>query len=100
MFGDIVNPSIKVGSKKWYTLPLSIIVHSAIILGIIIDPLIPPDILPKPPAMMAFVAAPPPPPPPPQPPPPPAAPAPPKPVVESNPAAAPVEAPKEIKPET
>src|SRR5262245_38933938 len=100
MFGDIVNPSIKVGSKKWYTLPLSIIVHSAIILGIISVPWMDADILRTPPATMAFVAAPPPPPPPPPPPRPPAAAAAPKPVVESNPAAAPVEAPKEIKPET
>ena len=28
MFGDIVDPSIKVGSQKWYTVPLSIIVHT------------------------------------------------------------------------
>ena len=26
MFGDIVNPSIKLGGQKWYTVPLSIIV--------------------------------------------------------------------------
>ena len=31
MFGDIVEPSIKVGSQKWYTVPLSIIVHTVII---------------------------------------------------------------------
>ena len=31
MFGDVVEPSIKVGSQKWYTVPLSIIVHTAII---------------------------------------------------------------------
>ena len=33
MFGDIVEPSIKVGSKEWYTVPLSIIVHTVIIGG-------------------------------------------------------------------
>ena len=27
MFGDVVDPSIKVGSQKWYTVPLSIIAH-------------------------------------------------------------------------
>ena len=27
MFGDVVDPSIKIGSKKWYTVPLSILVH-------------------------------------------------------------------------
>ena len=31
MFGDIVEPSIKVGSQKWYTVPLSILVHTVII---------------------------------------------------------------------
>ena len=101
MFGDVVNPSIKVGSQKWYTVPLSIIVHTAIIAAVIIIPLMAADVLPTPPSMMAFVAAPPPPPPPPpQPPPPPAAAAAPKPVMDVNPNAAPVEAPKEIKAET
>ena len=27
MFGDVVKPSITVGSKQWYTLPLSILAH-------------------------------------------------------------------------
>src|SRR3954454_12790931 len=101
MFGDVVEPSIKVGSQKWYTVPLSIIVHTAIIAAVIIIPLMAADVLPTPPSMMAFVAAPPPPPlPPPPPPPPPAAAAPPKPIMDVNPNAAPVEAPKEIKAET
>src|SRR3954453_21820476 len=101
MFGDVVEPSIKVGSQKWYTVPLSIIVHTAIIAAVVIIPLMAADVLPTPPSMMAFVAAPPPPPhPPPPPPPPPAAAAAPKPVMDVNPNAAPVEAPKEIKAET
>src|SRR6266481_3232907 len=96
MFKDVVDPSIKVGSQKWYTIPLSIIVHTTAIAALVIIPLMAADILPTPPSMMAFVAPPPPPPPPP----PPAQAAAPKPVVEVNPAAAPVEAPSEIKPET
>jgi hypothetical protein len=64
MFGDIVEPSIKVGSQKWYTVPVSIIVHTAIIAAVVIIPLMAADVLPTPPSMMAFVAAPPPPPPP------------------------------------
>ena len=99
MFGDVVTPSIKVGSQKWYTVPLSIIAHVAIFAAIIIIPLMATDVLPTPPSMMAFVAAPPPPPPPPPP-----APAAPQPKMEpgpvTNPNAAPIEAPKEIKPET
>src|SRR5215510_11760898 len=98
MFGDVVDPSIKVGSQKWYTVPLSIAAHVFIFAAIIIIPLMATDVLPTPPSMMAFVAAAPPPPPPPPPPPAPAAAAP-KPIPVSNPNAAPVEAPREIKPE-
>src|SRR5215213_10183925 len=98
MFGDVVDPSIKVGSQKWYTVPLSIAVHTAVIAAVVIIPLMAAPMLPGVPQMMAFVAAAPPPPPPP--PPPPQQAAAPKPVVESNPTAAPVEAPKEIAPET
>ena len=101
MFGDVVEPSIKVGSQKWYTVPLSIVVHTALIGAVIIIPLMAADVLPSPPNMMnAFVAAPPP----------TAATAAtaaagcgagaPKPQMDVNPAAAPVEAPSEIKPET
>ena len=98
MFGDVVDPSIKVGSQKWYTVPLSIAAHVFIFGAIIIIPLMATDVLPTPPSMMAFVASAPPPPPPPPPPPAPAV-AQPKVVPVSNPTAAPVEAPKEIKPE-
>src|SRR5258705_7555448 len=56
-------------------------------------------VLPTPASILAFGAPPPPRPPPPPPPPPPQAAAP-KPMVDVNPAAAPVEAPREIKPET
>ena len=27
MFGDVVDPSIKLGSQKWYTVPLSILAY-------------------------------------------------------------------------
>ena len=60
MFGDIVEPSIKVGSQKWYTVPLSIVAHTVIIGAVIIIPLMAADVLPTPPSMMAFVAAAPP----------------------------------------
>jgi protein TonB len=99
MFGDVVDPSIKVGSQKWYTVPLSIIAHVAIFAAVIIIPLMATDVLPTPPSMMAFVGAPPTPPPPP-PPPPSAAPPPKTPQPVANPNAAPIEAPKQIVPET
>ena len=99
MFGDVVEPSVKLGSQKWYTVPLSIAAHVFLFAAVIIIPLMATDVLPSPPSMMAFVAAAPPPPPPPPPPPAPAV-AQPKVVPQVvNPNAAPVEAPKEIKPE-
>jgi len=45
MFGDVVNPSIRIGSKKWYTVPLSILVHVVIIGAIVIVPLMAADVL-------------------------------------------------------
>ena len=27
MFGDVVDPSVKLGSQKWYTVPLSVAAH-------------------------------------------------------------------------
>ena len=100
MFGDVVDPSIKLGSQKWYTVPLSIIAHVVLFAAVIIIPLMATDVLPTPPSMMAFVGAPPTPPPPPPPPPASAAPPPKTPTPVANPNAAPVEAPKEIIPET
>ena len=34
MFGDVVDPSIKVGGQKWYTVPLSILVHTVLIAAV------------------------------------------------------------------
>ena len=95
MFGDVTEPGIKVGGQKWYTVPLSILVHTALIAAIIIIPLLAAEALPEVPSMMAFVAAPPPPPPPPA-----AAATPVKPIVQANPNAAPIEAPTEIRKES
>ncbi|HXW06211.1 MAG TPA: energy transducer TonB [Vicinamibacterales bacterium] len=97
MFGDVVDPTVRVGSQAWYTVPLSIIAHVILFGAVIIIPLMATDVLPTPPTMMAFVGTPPAPPPPPPPPPAPAAA--PKPVPVQNPNAAPIEAPKEIIPE-
>ena len=48
LFGDIVKPSIKLGEKKWYSLPLSIIVHTAVVAALIIIPLMATDVFPTP----------------------------------------------------
>src|SRR5690242_14111559 len=97
IFGDITDPSVKVGSRKWYSVPLSIAVHAIVLAVLLIVPLLASDVLPTPTAVMAFVAPPAPPPPPP--PPPPAASVVEKPRVNVNPAVAPVEAPTAIAPE-
>ena len=39
MFGDVVEPSIKVGSQAWYTVPVSIFLHVLLLGGVIIVPL-------------------------------------------------------------
>ena len=49
MFGDVINPSIKVGSRSWYTVPLSILVHTVVIGAVVIIPLMAADVLPTPP---------------------------------------------------
>ena len=65
MFGDVVDPSIKMGNKMWYTVPLTMLIQAAIVAALVIVPLMATGLMPTPPSMMAFVAAPPPPPPPP-----------------------------------
>ena len=57
LFGDVVNPTIKLGGQKWYTVPLSILAHTVILGAVVIIPLMAANVLPTPPAMMAFVAA-------------------------------------------
>ena len=48
MFGDVVDSSIKIGSQKWYTIPLSIFVHTAVIAAVVIIPLLAADVLVSP----------------------------------------------------
>ncbi len=64
MFGDIVDPSIKLGNKQGYSVGLTILIEATVIAALVIIPLMAFEALPTPPSMMAFVAAPPPPPPP------------------------------------
>lgn len=95
MFGDIADPSVKVGTKQWYTVPFSILVHTLIIGAMVIVPLMATDVLPTiGGSMSAFVATPPPPPPPP---PPPTQAVAPKAVEDVNPNAPPIEAPTNIR---
>jgi periplasmic protein TonB len=99
LFNGVVNPRIAVGGRKWYTVPLSMMVHTAVIAAIVIIPLMATDSMPEVTGMMAFVAAPTAPPPPP-PPPPAARPHTVSATVRPNPGAAPLETPHEISRET
>ncbi len=67
MFSDVRQPSIVVGSKKRYTVAMSIAVHTAIVAAAMIIPLVATDVLPTPPIVTVFLSAPVPPPPPPPP---------------------------------
>jgi protein TonB len=61
MFRDVIEPSVKLGSKKGRTVWVSIVVHAAIVSALLIAPLIAPAVLPMPAAMIlafAFPASP------------------------------------------
>jgi protein TonB len=47
LFGDVTRPSISIGSRKWYTLPVSLISHSAIVLALIAIPILAPAVMPS-----------------------------------------------------
>ena len=57
MFQDVVCPR-RGSARKWYTLPLSFIIHTAILIVCVVVPLVAVDVLPTPRSMMAFVTVP------------------------------------------
>jgi periplasmic protein TonB len=69
LFGDVTRPSVSVGTRKWYTVPLSLFTHSLAVGLVIALPLLAPAVMPSVFAegdveWMPTVASPPPPPPP------------------------------------
>ena len=46
MFGDVNDPSVKVGTKQWYTVPLSILAHFVVLFLLVVIPLLATDALP------------------------------------------------------
>ena len=68
LFGDVTRPSVSIGNRKWYTVPVSLLSHSAIVLAVVVIPLMATDMVPKPWETMKVVIdvspVPPPPPPP------------------------------------
>ncbi len=65
LFRDVTDPSISVGTKQRYTVPLSIAAHVIGLAALMVIPLMAADVLPTPQSMLAFATPPPPPPPPP-----------------------------------
>ena len=65
MFQDVVCPHAD-STRKWYTLPLSFVIHTSILVVLVVIPLMAGDVLPSPRVITAFVnsAQPPAPPPP------------------------------------
>ena len=49
LFGDVSTRSIKLGSQKWYTLPLSIATHVIVCAALIVVPFTTSELLPLPP---------------------------------------------------
>ena len=96
LFGEVVRPSVRVGSRAWYTVPLSIAVHVALAVVVIVVPLMATDALPRPISLhKIFVGDPP------EAPPPPVAPSSPAQVRRApvSPDAAPIDAPSTIEKE-
>jgi len=47
LFGDVTRPSISIGNRTWYTLPLSLFSHSVIVLVLIALPIVAPAVMPS-----------------------------------------------------
>ena len=52
MFGDVVDPSIKMGNKMWYTVPLTMLIQAGVVAAFVIVPLMAMGVLPTTPSMM------------------------------------------------
>ncbi len=48
LFGDVTRPSISVGNRKWYTVPLSLVSHSIVVGVVVVVPLMATSVLPPP----------------------------------------------------
>jgi protein TonB len=64
LFDDVAHPSVRVGSRAWYVLPLSIAAHAAVAAVVIVVPLVATDVLPRPASVLTLLVSTPPAPPP------------------------------------
>jgi protein TonB len=46
LFGDVTRPSISVGNRKWYTVPVSLLSHAVILAVIVIVPILAAPLMP------------------------------------------------------
>jgi protein TonB len=58
IFGSVVEPSITVGTKKWYAVPLSVLAHAVGLAALAVVPLVAAGLLPTPESVLVFAAAP------------------------------------------
>jgi protein TonB len=58
LFGDVTTPSVRVGSRKWYTVPLSLLVHTLALATAVIVPLLATGTLPLPHNEIVFTVTP------------------------------------------
>src|SRR5918993_3406103 len=47
LFGDVTRPSVSIGNRKWYTVPLSLFTHSLAVGLLIALPLLAPAVMPS-----------------------------------------------------
>ena len=47
LFGDVTRPSISIGNRKWYTVPVSLLSHSVIVAALVALPILAPALMPK-----------------------------------------------------
>lgn len=57
LFGDVSDPRVRVGSRKWYTVPLSLFVHTLVLLLVVVIPLVATGALPDPRSVITYVPA-------------------------------------------
>ena len=56
LFGDVTHPSISVGNRKWYTVPLSLAAHVSVIVSIVLVSLVAQEFVPLPREVIMFAA--------------------------------------------
>ena len=59
LFDDVVGPTIRLGTRQWYTVPLSMISHVAVLGVLVAAPIVATRALPTPDSVVMFVTAPP-----------------------------------------